>query len=90
MRMRGSIQAWISTVFANYYYYYYYYRLSAQELLESPFLAIEPDVILLANDVTCEEGVIILQVVFKGSDRRAVKFDFNYVRIICMNRTIYD
>ncbi|ORE11942.1 kinase-like protein [Rhizopus microsporus var. microsporus] len=53
-------------------------RLSAQELLESPFLAIEPDVILLANDVTCEEGVIILQVVFKGSDRRAVKFDFNY------------
>ncbi|KAI7904326.1 kinase-like domain-containing protein [Cokeromyces recurvatus] len=50
-------------------------RLSAQELLESTFLAIEPDVVLLENDPL--HTIITLQVVFKGSDKLSVKFEFN-------------
>ncbi|KAI9483984.1 MAG: kinase-like domain-containing protein [Benjaminiella poitrasii] len=50
-------------------------RLSAQELLESSFLAIEPDVVLLENDPL--HTIITLQVVFKGSDKLSVKFEFN-------------
>ncbi|KAI8149341.1 kinase-like domain-containing protein [Fennellomyces sp. T-0311] len=50
-------------------------RLSAQEILEHSFLAVEPDVVLLAADPTHVH--LTLQVVFKGLDKLSVKFDFN-------------
>ncbi|CDS13028.1 hypothetical protein LRAMOSA05212 [Lichtheimia ramosa] len=50
-------------------------RLSAQELLECSFLAVEPDVQLLATDPS--HKLLTLQVVFKGSDKVSVKFEFN-------------
>ncbi|OBZ83729.1 Serine/threonine-protein kinase pkpA [Choanephora cucurbitarum] len=50
-------------------------RLSAQELLECSFLAVEPDVMILENDPS--HTIITLQVVFKGSDKLSVKFEFN-------------
>ncbi|KAI9310166.1 kinase-like domain-containing protein [Dichotomocladium elegans] len=50
-------------------------RMSAQELLEHTLFAIEPEVVLLTTD---DSNVhLTLQVVFKGMDRRSVKFDFN-------------
>lgn len=52
-------------------------RLSAQELLECSFLAVEPDVQLLATDPS--HKLLTLQVVFKGSDKVSVKFEFNVV-----------
>lgn len=53
------------------------HRLSAQELMESAFLAVEPDVQLLATDAS--HKLLTLQVVFKGSDKVSVKFEFNVV-----------
>lgn len=50
-------------------------RLSAQELLECSFLAVEPDVVILENDPS--HTIVTLQVVFKGSDKLSVKFEFN-------------
>ncbi|KAI8976740.1 kinase-like domain-containing protein [Pilobolus umbonatus] len=50
-------------------------RLSALELLECSFLSVEPDVILLTRDSS--KTIITLQVVFKGSDKLSVKFEFN-------------
>ncbi|KAI9028292.1 kinase-like domain-containing protein [Phycomyces nitens] len=50
-------------------------RQSAQELLEGSFLAVEPDVVLLATDPSLK--ILTLQVVFKGSDKLSVKFEFN-------------
>ncbi|KAI9487553.1 MAG: putative serine/threonine-specific protein kinase pkpA Phycomyces blakesleeanus [Benjaminiella poitrasii] len=50
-------------------------RLSAQEILEHTFLAVEPDVVLLAADPAHVH--LTLQVVFKGMDKLSVKFDFN-------------
>ncbi|KAI9321048.1 kinase-like domain-containing protein [Dichotomocladium elegans] len=50
-------------------------RLCAQEILEHPFLAVEPDVVLLAADTGHVH--LTLQVVFKGLDKLSVKFDFN-------------
>ncbi|KAI9315364.1 kinase-like domain-containing protein [Dichotomocladium elegans] len=50
-------------------------RLSAQQILEHSFLALEPDVVLLAADPTHVH--LTLQVVFKGLDKLSVKFDFN-------------
>jgi hypothetical protein len=52
-------------------------RLSAQELLECSFLAVEPDVVILENDPS--HTIVTLQVVFKGSDKLSVKFEFNTV-----------
>ncbi|KAI7860537.1 kinase-like domain-containing protein [Circinella umbellata] len=50
-------------------------RMSAQEILEHTFFAVEPEVVLLATD---DSNVhLTLQVVFKGVDKRSVKFDFN-------------
>lgn len=57
------------------------YRLSAQELLECSFLAVEPDVQLLATDPS--HKLLTLQVVFKGSDKVSVKFEFNVVMYQC-------
>lgn len=50
-------------------------RMSAQEILEHTFLAVEPDVVLLAADPA--QVHLTLQVVFKGMDKLSVKFDFN-------------
>ncbi|OAD06051.1 hypothetical protein MUCCIDRAFT_117701, partial [Mucor lusitanicus CBS 277.49] len=50
-------------------------RMSAQEILEHSFLAVEPDVVLLAADP--DNVHLTLQVVFKGMDKLSVKFDFN-------------
>ncbi|KAG0168728.1 signal transducing kinase of the PAK [Apophysomyces sp. BC1034] len=50
-------------------------RLSAQELLECSFLAVEPDVVMLSTDPL--HKIVTLQVVFKGSDKLSVKFEFN-------------
>lgn len=49
--------------------------MSAQEILEHSFLAVEPEVVLLATDATKKQ--LTLQVVFKGMDRLSVKFEFN-------------
>ncbi|KAI8100194.1 Serine/threonine-protein kinase pkpA [Halteromyces radiatus] len=50
-------------------------RMSAQEILEHSFLAVEPDVVLLTADPAHVH--LTLQVVFKGMDKLSVKFDFN-------------
>ncbi|CAO3589955.1 unnamed protein product [Absidia cylindrospora] len=50
-------------------------RMSAQEILEHSFLAVEPDVVLLTADPSHVH--LTLQVVFKGMDKLSVKFDFN-------------
>ncbi|RUP19793.1 hypothetical protein BC936DRAFT_139289 [Jimgerdemannia flammicorona] len=50
-------------------------RMSAQEILEHSFLAVEPEVVLQATDPTRKQ--LALQVVFKGMDRLSVKFEFN-------------
>lgn len=49
--------------------------MSAQEILEHSFLAVEPEVVLLATDASKKQ--LTLQVVFKGMDRLSVKFEFN-------------
>jgi hypothetical protein len=48
-------------------------RLSAKEIIEHPFLAVEPEVILLVSEKTH----LTMQVVFKGMDKLSVKFEFN-------------
>lgn len=50
-------------------------RMTAQDILEHTFLAVEPDVVLLAADPAHVH--LTLQVVFKGMDKLSVKFDFN-------------
>ncbi|RCH91843.1 ATP binding protein [Rhizopus stolonifer] len=50
-------------------------RMSAQEILEHSFLAVEPEVVLLASDTAMKQ--LTLQVVFKGMDKLSVKFEFN-------------
>ncbi|OZJ04054.1 hypothetical protein BZG36_03562 [Bifiguratus adelaidae] len=50
-------------------------RLSAAELLQHSFLAVEPEVILLAANPGNKQASF--QVSFKGSDKLSVKFDFN-------------
>jgi len=50
-------------------------RWSVQQLLETPFLLPEPEVLLLStND---QKNYLTMQVVFKGMDRLSVKFEFN-------------
>jgi len=51
------------------------YRWSVQQLLETPFLLAEPEVLLIStND---QKNHLTMQVVFKGMDRLSVKFEFN-------------
>lgn len=50
-------------------------RWSARKLLEHPFFAEDPDVSLICVDET--KTKLTFQVVFKGSDKQTVKFDFN-------------
>ncbi|KAI8826681.1 kinase-like domain-containing protein [Fimicolochytrium jonesii] len=49
-------------------------RLSAQDIIEHPFLALEPEVVLIATE---DKTHLTMQVVFKGMDRLSVKFEFN-------------
>jgi WNK lysine deficient protein kinase len=50
-------------------------RWSVQQLLETPFLLAEPEVLLIStND---QKNHLTMQVVFKGMDRLSVKFEFN-------------
>lgn len=49
-------------------------RLTAQQIVNHPFLAIEPEVILLSND---EKKQLVIQVVSRGHEHLSVKFDFN-------------
>ncbi|KAJ3392478.1 ATP binding [Lobulomyces angularis] len=50
-------------------------RLTATEILEHPFLAVEPEVVLMPNKD--DKTHLTMQVVFRGMDRVSVKFDFN-------------
>ncbi|KAK9762731.1 hypothetical protein K7432_011254 [Basidiobolus ranarum] len=50
-------------------------RYTAQEILNHPFLAADPEIVLLTSDETKTQ--LTLQVVFRGTDRISVKFDFN-------------
>ncbi|KAI9023680.1 putative serine/threonine-specific protein kinase pkpA Phycomyces blakesleeanus [Phycomyces nitens] len=50
-------------------------RMTAQEILEHRFLAVEPEVVLVGQDMTMK--LLTLQVVFKGMDKLSVKFEFN-------------
>ncbi|EGF76496.1 hypothetical protein BATDEDRAFT_92667 [Batrachochytrium dendrobatidis JAM81] len=49
-------------------------RLTAEQIVEHRFLAVEPEVVLLSADA---EPHLTMQVVFKGMDRLSVKFEFN-------------
>ncbi|KAI8901622.1 kinase-like domain-containing protein [Globomyces pollinis-pini] len=49
-------------------------RLSAQQIVEHPFLAVEPEVVILNAE---DKNHLTMQVVFKGTDRLSVKFEFN-------------
>ncbi|KAI9106273.1 kinase-like domain-containing protein [Phlyctochytrium arcticum] len=49
-------------------------RLSAQEIIEHPFLALEPEVVLIMTE---NKTHLTMQVVFKGMDKLSVKFEFN-------------
>lgn len=50
-------------------------RITVQQGLEHPFLAVEPEVVLLlANE---NKTQLTLQVVFKGMDKLSAKFEFN-------------
>jgi hypothetical protein len=56
--------------------------MSAQEILEHSFLAVEPEVVLVATDNSKKH--LHLLVVFKGMEKLSVKFEFNAVRYITM------
>ncbi|KAJ9073017.1 hypothetical protein DSO57_1021090 [Entomophthora muscae] len=49
-------------------------RPSAQELLNHSFLGIDPEVVLLSVE---SKNHLFLQVVFRGTDKLSVKFEFN-------------
>ncbi|KAI3650174.1 hypothetical protein MP228_004912 [Amoeboaphelidium protococcarum] len=50
-------------------------RLSAAQLLEHPFLTVEPEVVLIsASD---DKINLVLQVLFRGMEKLSVKFEFN-------------
>ncbi|KAF9437342.1 hypothetical protein BGZ76_001108, partial [Entomortierella beljakovae] len=50
-------------------------RYSAQDIIDDPFLAIEPEVVVLSTNEA--KNHLVLQVVFKGMDKLSVKFEFN-------------
>ena len=50
-------------------------RMSALEICEHPFLAVEPEVLLL--ETSDDKNHLTMQVVFKGMDKLSVKFEFN-------------
>ncbi|KAF9976876.1 hypothetical protein BGZ73_007584 [Actinomortierella ambigua] len=50
-------------------------RYSAQQAYDDPFLAVDPEVVVLGINET--KNHLTLQVVFKGMDKLSVKFEFN-------------
>ena len=50
------------------------HSLSAQQIIEHPFLAVEPEVVLVMTE---NKTHLTMQVVFKGMDKLSVKFEFN-------------
>jgi len=50
-------------------------RLTAQQIVDHPFLAVEPEVVLLSR--RDNKNHLSLQVVFRGQDKLSVKFEFN-------------
>ncbi|CAG8621824.1 5611_t:CDS:10 [Paraglomus brasilianum] len=53
-------------------------RYTARQIVNHPFLLVEPEVVLLTMDP--EKVNLSLQLVFKGMDKLAVKFNFNVVK----------
>lgn len=53
----------------------FFYRLSAQQIVEHPFLAVEPEVVLISTSE--DKNHLTMQVVFRGMDKLSVKFEFN-------------
>ncbi|RIA94927.1 kinase-like domain-containing protein [Glomus cerebriforme] len=53
-------------------------RYTAQQIMDHPFLTVEPEVVLMTADETKTQ--LTLQVVFKGMDKLSVKFEFNVER----------
>ncbi|CAJ0845895.1 13798_t:CDS:10 [Entrophospora sp. SA101] len=50
-------------------------RYTAQQIMDHPFLTVEPEVVLMTADET--KTHLKLQVIFKGMDKLSVKFEFN-------------
>ncbi len=61
-------------------------RLSAQELMEHPFLAVEPEVVLLNSNEA--KNHLNMQVVFKGMDKLSVKFEYNGNCSMCFDDVV--
>jgi hypothetical protein len=57
--------------------------MSAQEILEHSFLAVEPEVVLVGTDNTKKH--LHLLVVFKGMEKLSVKFEFNAVSMLFLS-----
>ncbi|CAG8552431.1 5777_t:CDS:10 [Diversispora eburnea] len=53
-------------------------RYTAQQIMDHPFLTVEPEVVLITADDAKTQ--LTLQVVFKGMDKLSVKFQFNVER----------
>ncbi|RHZ64156.1 hypothetical protein Glove_326g113 [Diversispora epigaea] len=53
-------------------------RYTAQQIMDHPFLTVEPEVVLITADEAKTQ--LTLQVVFKGMDKLSVKFQFNVER----------
>ncbi|CAI2182193.1 16478_t:CDS:2 [Funneliformis geosporum] len=53
-------------------------RFTAQQIMDHPFLTVEPEVVLIKADD--KKTQLTLQVVFKGMDKLSVKFEFNVER----------
>lgn len=49
-------------------------RMAAKDIVVHPFLAVEPEVIIIKSE---NKPHLTMQVVFKGTDRLSVKFEFN-------------
>ena len=60
-------------------YVTFFYRLSAQQIVEHPFLAVEPEVVLISTSE--DKNHLTMQVVFRGMDKLSVKFEFNGIYI---------
>lgn len=53
-------------------------RMSAHQIVGHPFLAMEPEVILLSTE---DKNHLVMQVISKGHEHLSVKFDFNGIFI---------
>jgi WNK lysine deficient protein kinase len=48
--------------------------MTAQEIVDHPFLAVEPEVRLLSQE---DKTLLNMQIVFKGMEQRSAQFPFN-------------